>query len=167
EAAAAAPASCRADGWPARRGGDPAVRSALLARALPRDPADGLRPARARSFGRGPRGRIRRCRALLRRVLRGRERSRGRAALVIVFVVARVGLVALLQAQAENTVRAAVALADLVLSPLLFLGAALLYFDQAARVVDSRSPKRRTRDADLHPAVDADRPGRADAEVQP
>src|SRR6266545_887125 len=89
------------------------------------------------------------------------------AALVIVFFVARIGLVALLQAQAENTVRIAVALADLVLSPLLFLGAALLYFDQAARVVHSGSRTRRRSDADVHPAVDADGSGRADPEVQP
>jgi hypothetical protein len=90
------------------------------------------------------------------------------AALVLVFFVARIGLVALLQAQAENTVRAAVALADLVLSPLLFLGAALLYFDQAARFVHSGTQTRRRKsDADLHPAVDADRAGRPDAEVQP
>jgi hypothetical protein len=88
------------------------------------------------------------------------------AALVIVFFVARLGLVALLQAQADNTVRAAVALADVVLSPLVFLGAALLYFDQAARVVDSGSRKKRRRDAGLHPAVDAHRSRRADAEVE-
>jgi hypothetical protein len=89
------------------------------------------------------------------------------AALVIVFFIARLGLVALLQAQADNTVRAAVALADVVLSPLLFLGAALLYFDQAARVVDSGPRKRRRRNAGLHPAVDAHGPGRSDAEVEP
>src|SRR6266542_4293161 len=57
------------------------------------------------------------------------------------------------------------ALADLVLSPLLFLGAALLYFDQAARVVHSGSRTRRRSDADVHPAVDADGSGRADPEV--
>jgi hypothetical protein len=56
------------------------------------------------------------------------------AALALVFFVARIGLVALLQAQAENTVRAAVVLADLALGPILFLGAALLYFDQEARL---------------------------------
>jgi len=56
------------------------------------------------------------------------------AALAVVFFIARIGLVALLQAQAENTVRAAVLLADVALGPLLFLGAALLYFDQEARL---------------------------------
>jgi hypothetical protein len=55
----------------------------------------------------------------------------------------------------------------LVISPLLFLGAGLLYFDQAARV-ESRGPRsRRSRDADLHHADDADRAGRADAEGEP
>jgi hypothetical protein len=56
------------------------------------------------------------------------------ATLVIVFVLTRVALAFLLREQADNTVRVAVFLADLVVSPLLFLGAALLYFDQAARV---------------------------------
>jgi hypothetical protein len=56
------------------------------------------------------------------------------AALALVFFVARIGLVALLRAQAENTVRAAVFLADVALGPILFLGAALLYFDQEARL---------------------------------
>jgi hypothetical protein len=88
------------------------------------------------------------------------------AALVIVFFIARIGLVGLLQAQADNTVRAAVALADVVLSPLLFLGASLLYVDQAARVVDSGSRDKRRRDAGLHPAVDAHGSGRPDAEVE-
>jgi hypothetical protein len=88
------------------------------------------------------------------------------AALVIIFFIARLGLVALLQAQADNTVRVAVALADVVLSPVLFLGAALLYFDQAARVVDSGPRKKRRPNAGLHPAVDAHGSGRSDAEVE-
>ena len=53
---------------------------------------------------------------------------------VIVFVLSRVALAFLLREQADNTIRAAVFVADLVVSPILFLGAALLYFDQAARV---------------------------------
>lgn len=55
------------------------------------------------------------------------------ATLVIVFVLTRVALAFLLREQADNTIRVAVFLADLVVSPLLFLGAALLYFDQEAR----------------------------------
>ena len=56
------------------------------------------------------------------------------ATLVIVFVLSRITLAFLLREQADNTIRVAVFLADIVISPLLFLGAALLYFDQAARV---------------------------------
>ena len=64
------------------------------------------------------------------------------ATLVIVFVLSRVMLAFLLREQADNTVRAAVFVADLVISPLLFLGAALLYFDQAARVGSSPRARR-------------------------
>ena len=66
------------------------------------------------------------------------------ATLVIVFVLTRVALAFLLREQADNTIRAAVFIADLVVSPLLFLGGALLYFDQAARV-GSTSRARRSR----------------------
>jgi hypothetical protein len=82
------------------------------------------------------------------------------ASLVIVVGVAGNTLSALLHTQGDNGQRVAVFLSDLVLSPLLFLGAALLYVDQAARVVGSRH-------ADLHPPDDADAAGRADPQVQP
>jgi hypothetical protein len=88
-------------------------------------------------------------------------------ALAIVYFVTRVMLLLLLHGQADAALRTAAFLADMVISPLIFLGAALLYFDQAARVVDSGSRPRRKRDADLHPAVDAHGSGRADAEVEP
>jgi hypothetical protein len=55
------------------------------------------------------------------------------ATLVLVFVLTRLALALLLESQADNTVRAAVFLADVVVSPLLYLGAAMLYVDQAAR----------------------------------
>ncbi len=58
----------------------------------------------------------------------------GLATLAIVFVVMRLPLAFLLRAQADNTQRVAAVVADLVVAPLLFLGAALLYVDQAARV---------------------------------
>src|SRR6266540_814871 len=59
-------------------------------------------------------------------------------------------------------------LATLVLAPLFLLGAALLYVDQAARVVvDSGPQTRRNRDADVHPALEPDGAGRSDAEVEP
>jgi len=87
-------------------------------------------------------------------------------ALAIVYFVTRVMLVFLLRGQADAAVRIAAFLADIVVSPLLFLGTALLYFDQAARVVDSGSREKRRRDADLHPSVDAHGSGRPDAEVE-
>ena len=47
----------------------------------------------------------------------------------------------LLQGFADNSERAASFLAGLVLSPVLFLGAALLYVDQAARVGTTRAER--------------------------
>ena len=58
------------------------------------------------------------------------------AALAIVYFLSRTVLLFLLRTQGDNAVRTAGFLADLVLSPLLFLGAALVYWDQAARVRD-------------------------------
>lgn len=58
----------------------------------------------------------------------------GLATLVIVFYVTRLMMALLLRSGAESTERVAAALSDLVLSPLLFVGSALLYLDQAARL---------------------------------
>jgi hypothetical protein len=58
----------------------------------------------------------------------------GLATLVIVFYVVRLMLALLLRGGGEITERSAAALADLVLSPMLFIGSALLYLDQAARL---------------------------------
>jgi hypothetical protein len=55
------------------------------------------------------------------------------ATLTILYVLTRLMLVLLLRGTGDQTERIAVFLADLVLSPILFLGSALLYFDQAAR----------------------------------
>jgi hypothetical protein len=94
------------------------------------------------------------------------------AALAIVYFVARFGLAVLLRGQGEQTEAVAAFLSDVVVAPVLFIGSALLYVDQAARVVDS-GPSTRTRvrrttsRADLHPADDAHRPGRPDAQVEP
>jgi hypothetical protein len=82
------------------------------------------------------------------------------AALVIVVGIAANTLSALLHTQGDNGQRLAVFLSDLVLSPMLFLGGALLYLDQAARVVVSAR-------AALHPPVDAHSAGRHDAQVEP
>jgi hypothetical protein len=89
------------------------------------------------------------------------------AALVIVFFVSRQVLVILLHGQADNTVRVAVFLADLVLAPLMLVGGAMLYHDQAARVGSAPPDRRSRRHADLHPPVEADAAGRADAPVEP
>jgi len=90
------------------------------------------------------------------------------ATLVILFVLARLGLALLLESQADNTVRVAIFLADAVLAPIVFLGSALLYVDQDARL---RSPRRRRRrkerDADLSHADDAHGEGRPDAAREP
>jgi hypothetical protein len=82
------------------------------------------------------------------------------AALVIVVGVSDSVLGALLHTQGSNGQRVALFLSDVVLGPLLFLGGALLYVDQAARRVGSRR-------ADLHPALDADAAGRPDPQVEP
>jgi hypothetical protein len=110
----------------------------------------------------------------------------GIAALALTYFFTRFALVLLLKGTGDQTERAAVFLADLVLGPVVFLGAALLYVDQAARVEAAErqsgsassgrhrkgslrigSPSRRRRDADVRDAVDPDPAGRADAEVQP
>jgi hypothetical protein len=53
--------------------------------------------------------------------------------LALVYFLSRAVLLFLLRSQADTTIRTAAFLADLALAPLLFLGAALLYVDQAAR----------------------------------
>ena len=60
---------------------------------------------------------------------------------------ARDGL--LLRSQADATVRVSVFLADVVISPLLYLGAAIVYVDLVARVGLSRDDRRRLRRAAL------------------
>jgi hypothetical protein len=86
------------------------------------------------------------------------------AALVIVsFLTATVLFVLLLGA--SRIARSSAAFVSLVfISPLLFLGAGQLYFDQAARLASST--RNRRSDADLHHALDSDGAGRADPEGQ-
>jgi hypothetical protein len=62
------------------------------------------------------------------------------ATLVILFFLTRIGLALLLESQADNTVRTAIFLSDAVLAPLLFLGGAILYEDQKARLDSRRDP---------------------------
>jgi hypothetical protein len=58
----------------------------------------------------------------------------GIAALALIYGVTRYMLLILLATQGDQAQAVAALLADLVLSPILFVGAALLYVDQAARV---------------------------------
>ena len=89
------------------------------------------------------------------------------AALAIVVIVSIFSLsLAIAAFGSQGDRRLQRSLAVLVLSPLFFLGSALLYPDQKARL-ESGSPRRRRRDARLHHAVEPDRAGRPDAEVEP
>jgi len=87
------------------------------------------------------------------------------AALAIVVIVSIFSLSLLLAGFGAQSITISAALAVVVMSPLFFLGCALLYLDQEARL-ESGSPRRRRRDARLHHAVEPDRAGRADAEVE-
>jgi hypothetical protein len=88
------------------------------------------------------------------------------ATLVITTFLTGLVLFFLLHGVGDQAMRIAAFLALLVLAPLFLLGAALLYVDQAARVVDSGPPTRRSRRADVHPALQPDGAGRSDAEVE-
>lgn len=87
------------------------------------------------------------------------------ATLVITTFLTGLVLFFLLRGVGDQALRVAAFLALLVLAPLFLLGAALLYVDQAARVVDS-GPRPRRSDADLHPALEPDGAGRSDPEVE-
>ncbi len=88
------------------------------------------------------------------------------ATLVITIFLSGLVLVVVLHGFGDQAIRVAALLALLVLAPVLLLGAALLYVDQSARVIESGTRPRRRRDADVHPALEPDGPGRADAEVE-
>jgi len=89
------------------------------------------------------------------------------AILVLVVGLGDEALTAALRSQGDNSQRLALFVSDLVLSPLLYLGGALLYVDQAARIGSCRSERRRRRDAHFHPPVDPQPAGRADDQVEP
>ena len=89
------------------------------------------------------------------------------ATLVITTFLTGLVLFVLLQGVGAQAVHVAAFLSLLVLAPVILLGAALLYVDQAARVVDSGPQSRRSHDADVHPALEPDGAGRPDAEVEP
>jgi hypothetical protein len=89
------------------------------------------------------------------------------AILVVVVGLGEEALTAALRSQGDNSQRVALFVSDLVLSPLLYLGGALLYLDQAARVGSRRQDRRRRRDAHFHPPIDAQPARRADDQVEP
>jgi ABC-type transport system involved in cytochrome c biogenesis permease subunit len=72
----------------------------------------------------------------------------GLATLVIMFGIVRLAMGFLLRQQADNTLRVAIFLADTVLGPVLFLGAALLFVDLSARVGTTREERLAARRAE-------------------
>jgi hypothetical protein len=90
----------------------------------------------------------------------------GLAALALVVFLTQGALYFVLRELAENTRVVAAILASIVVSPLVFLGAALLYVDQDARL-RSRDERPKERDADLPDAVHPHRKGRADPAREP
>lgn len=64
------------------------------------------------------------------------------ATLAILFFLTRLALALLLRDTGDQTERVAIFLADLVLAPVMFLGSALLYFDQAARLESRRRDRK-------------------------
>jgi hypothetical protein len=89
------------------------------------------------------------------------------AILVLVVGLGDAALTAALRTQGDSSQRVALFVADLVLTPMLYLGGAMLYVDQAARVGSRRQDRRSRRDAHFHPPVDAQPAGRADDQVEP
>ena len=71
------------------------------------------------------------------------------ATLALLFGLTRLAMGLLLSSQADATVRVSIFLADVVVSPLLYLGAAIVYVDLAARVGLSREERRTLRRAAL------------------
>lgn len=71
------------------------------------------------------------------------------ATLALLFGLTRLALGLVLSSQADATVRVSIFLADLVVSPLLYLGAAIVYVDLVARVGLTRGDRRELRRAAL------------------
>jgi hypothetical protein len=92
----------------------------------------------------------------------------GLCTLAILVILTQGVVFFLLRSFADTAGRTGGALAGIVLSPLLFLGTAILYGDQAARLGSPARQPRATRrsDADLPDADDAHREGRADAPLE-
>ena len=82
----------------------------------------------------------------------------GIAGMLVTWWVTSSVMTLLLRAGSQHTLQIAAGLSVLVVSPVFFLGSALLYQDQAARV-SSRRQSTRSRRAALPDAVDPDRSG--------
>jgi hypothetical protein len=91
----------------------------------------------------------------------------GMATLAITFYLSTRVLALAINAGSGQAAEIARPLAEGVLWPVVVLGSALLYFDQAARVESGGPRSRRSRDADLHHVDEPHRPGRADPEGEP
>jgi hypothetical protein len=89
------------------------------------------------------------------------------ATLAITYFLTRLVLVYFLQGTGDQTERVAVFLGDVVISPLLFLGAAMLYADQEARLKELRPRERGGADAEVPDADDAERAGPEHAAREP
>jgi hypothetical protein len=76
------------------------------------------------------------------------------AALVMVYIVLGIVLASTLVGFADNGREIAVAIAQVILAPLFFLGLSVLYFEQKVRAVSSRSDRTRRPDAEVPDAVD-------------
>ena len=91
----------------------------------------------------------------------------GLATLALVVFLTQFALYFVLREYADNTRLVAAALASLVVSPLVFLGTAILYGDQEARLrSQGEAPRRKERDADVPDVDDADGEGSPDAPRQ-
>lgn len=91
----------------------------------------------------------------------------GMATLGITFYLSTRVLALALNAGSGQAAEIARPIAEGLLWPVVVLGASLLYFDQAARLESGRSSRARRNDADVHHALQPDRPGSADAEGEP
>jgi hypothetical protein len=92
------------------------------------------------------------------------------AALVVIYAVFGVVLAGAFRTFADNEPAVAIALTNLVLAPFFFFGLSVLYFEQKARALSSRSEHPETRedaDAEVPDALDAERAGPADAPREP
>jgi hypothetical protein len=88
--------------------------------------------------------------------------------LAAVFALTRWALALVLESQADNATRTAIFLADTVISPLLFLGGAIVYVDLDARLRSRDAEARgKERDADVSDAHDAHRERRPNAAREP